>query len=330
MSSTTSVQPAYRTHTVTYHYATDSAPLLADIYRAASNSAGKPSSLLLWYHGGGLVCGNRQTMVPAYLVDELVVKRGWTLVSFDYRLVPERTLDDMAADVRAAERFVLHQLNDTLQSLQLPPVDVGRVFVSGQSAGGYLALQAGHLFSTLKPRAIVTQYAATFAHPTFWTQPQPQVPLYAPVDEKLLQATLDVLTKPGAAAVSDLPVTTMADPRANLYSYLVQRGQLWTTATRSTLPPASQPHLLPSLNVTAAYPPTLLIHGTADQYVPLGDCDGMAAALETAGVEHVVERLAGRDHLLDFQEGADIEAIKTAQVQFLLKYEARATQSSIK
>ena len=183
------------------------------------------------------------------------------------------------------------------------------------------------MFASLQPRAIVTQYAATFADAAFYTQPQPQVPLFAPVDPRLLQTTLDAATKDGATHISDWPVTSLTDPRANLYSYLVQHGQLWSVATKSTRPPASLPQLLPSRNVTASYPPTRLVHGTADQFVPVSGCDGMAAALGAAGVEHVVERLTGRDHKLDFEAGADIEAIKTAQILFLVKHEERVKQA---
>ena len=93
----------------------------------------------------GLVIGNRKSFLPERQLQPLVVQRGWTFVSFDYRLLPEATLDDINDDLLAAEQFVLKQLNPTLASLNLPSVDLEQAVVGGASAGGYLALQAGHL-----------------------------------------------------------------------------------------------------------------------------------------------------------------------------------------
>ena len=66
-------------------------------------------------------------------------QRGWTLLSFDYRLLPESSVDDILEDVRDAQAFIHQQLNSRLAELQLAPVDLSRVVAGGASAGGYLA-----------------------------------------------------------------------------------------------------------------------------------------------------------------------------------------------
>ena len=52
----------------------------------------------------------------------------------------------------------------------------------------------------------------------------------------------------------------------------------------------------PDRNVTAAYPPTMLFHGTIDSDVPHSRSARMAGALEKAGVEYEFISLVGVEH----------------------------------
>ena len=52
----------------------------------------------------------------------------------------------------------------------------------------------------------------------------------------------------------------------------------------------------PIRNVSEGYPPTLLIHGTADTDVPYAESKAMAARLEEVGIEHDFITVPGAGH----------------------------------
>ena len=90
----------------------------------------RPSSALLWIHGGGLVLGTPEQGHPlcSRWADEL----GCLVVSVDYRLAPEDPFPAGLEDCYTALRWV-HDQADALG------VDVDRIAVGGDSAGGGLA-----------------------------------------------------------------------------------------------------------------------------------------------------------------------------------------------
>ena len=244
-------------------------PLLVDIFSPVrpASATPTPTPVLLVYHGGALILGDRKLLDPAFDVDNWVGARGWTLLSFDYRLLPDVTLLDINEDILKTEHFVLHKLTDTLTALGKPAVDLSQVAVGGGSAGGYIALQAGHLFRELRVRVVAAMYPMTFAFRSFWAEEHP--------DSRAL---------------------------AEFIPYDWQ-GSFWRMAFRSDALPADLPseqrRLLPALNVSAEYPPTIIVHGTADDSVPMEDSDDVIAALAAAGVEHKYVRVEGRDHAWD-------------------------------
>jgi len=74
---------------------------------------------------------------------------------------------------------------------------------------------------------------------------------------------------------------------------------------------------MPLLNVTPTYPPTLLIHGTADTDVPYNQSLLMAAALKKAGVSHHLHTINKGEHGLDGGDPTQIRAAFDAIVPFL-------------
>jgi dipeptidyl aminopeptidase/acylaminoacyl peptidase len=63
--------------------------------------------------------------------------------------------------------------------------------------------------------------------------------------------------------------------------------------------------LCPVRNVTADYPPTLLIHGDHDTDVPYEQSVMMAAELDRAGVEHEFITIPNGPHGFDFSPADD-------------------------
>ena len=79
-------------------------------------------------------------------------------------------------------------------------------------------------------------------------------------------------------------------------------------STPLTMPAKFAPYM-PLVNVTPAYPPTLLIHGTADTDVPYNQSVLMADALEKASVPHHLHTINKGEHGLG---GGDPKQIRTA------------------
>jgi dipeptidyl aminopeptidase/acylaminoacyl peptidase len=75
----------------------------------------------------------------------------------------------------------------------------------------------------------------------------------------------------------------------------------------------------PIAHVKGDYPPTLLVHGTADTRVPHAMTVRMYQALEQAGVAVDLHLFAGQDHFFD-QESQFCEAIAEAMAFFIARY----------
>ncbi|WP_462411713.1 alpha/beta hydrolase [Neobacillus sp. Marseille-QA0830] len=88
-----------------------------------------PFPVLVFYHGGGWVIGNLDTMdIPCR---SLANKVGCVVVSVDYRLAPEHKFPAAVEDAYAAVKWVA----DNASSLG---ADAKRIAVGGDSAGGNL------------------------------------------------------------------------------------------------------------------------------------------------------------------------------------------------
>lgn len=83
--------------------------------------------LLLFVHGGGWSIGDKR-MVAGEKGQHFVGK-GWAFGSTNYRLVPQASVEDQAADVAAAIAFLRRQ----------PGIDPDRIVLMGHSAGAHLA-----------------------------------------------------------------------------------------------------------------------------------------------------------------------------------------------
>ncbi|HFK4647137.1 TPA: alpha/beta hydrolase [Serratia marcescens] len=95
---------------------------------AVETEANRPA--LLWFHGGGFVLGDARESLP--FLERVVKDTGTVAVSVQYRLAPETVFPGPVDDGRAA----LDWLVEHAPGLH---IDVGKIAVGGQSAGGALA-----------------------------------------------------------------------------------------------------------------------------------------------------------------------------------------------
>lgn len=100
------------------------------LYRPLGAAASQVLPVLVYYHGGGWVIGNRDS--HDVLCRQLANGSGCAVVSVDYRMGPENRFPAAVDDAIAATRWV----HANAAQLKLDPA---RLAVGGDSAGGNLA-----------------------------------------------------------------------------------------------------------------------------------------------------------------------------------------------
>jgi acetyl esterase/lipase len=276
----------------------------ADVYGGVIG-ASRPA--ILWLHPGALMFGSRGMIPPAQVAR--YVNAGYVVVAADYRLVPESTLPEILTDVHDAIAWVREEGSRRFG------IDPRRLALVGHSAGGYLTLLAGCTVRP-RPRALVAFYGYGDIVGPWYSKPSPfycQQPL---VSEQEAYAAVGTTPLAGSPNEDDAP------DRRRFYLYCRQRG-LWPQAVTGYDPARSLDLFLPYCpvrQVTADYPPTLLLHGDADTDVPYEQSVAMADALTSAGVPHQLVTIAGGPHVFDWQETVDSERAFAAVLAFLARY----------
>lgn len=102
-----------------------------DLYLPES---GSDFPVIVWFHGGGLTAGDKAEE-PHTAIARSLVARGIAVASVNYRFSPRVSFPAYVEDAAAAIAWTINNIGDYRG-------DVAKVFVSGHSAGGYLAAMA--------------------------------------------------------------------------------------------------------------------------------------------------------------------------------------------
>ncbi|MGV9866688.1 alpha/beta hydrolase [Rhodococcus koreensis] len=124
--------------------------LAATRYRASTT----PQGLLVYFHGGGFVLGNRASYdAPARL---LAIHSGLDVLSVEYRLAPSHPFPAAVDDALAAWEFAVERAPEW-------GIDRARIVVGGDSAGGNIAAVLAQQLrgSDVRPAAQALLYPAT-------------------------------------------------------------------------------------------------------------------------------------------------------------------------
>ncbi len=275
-------------------------PIHADIYRPPADRV--PSDRVLpvvvWIHGGALINGHRQGIsgrVRAYAIN-----RGFALVSIDYRLAPETKLPAILEDVEDAFRWIRGPGANQFH------LDASRIAVTGGSAGGYLTLATGYRVQP-RPQALVA----------FWGYGDLLGPWYSSPSSHPRHNRIKPTREEAWKQVSGAPVADSRERKGDgglFYNYCRQTG-LWPKHV-SGWDPHSEPEkffpFMPVKNVTADWPPTLMIHGTADTDVPHEQSAMMARQFADHKVRHHLISIENGEHGL---AGGDADRIEQAYHQ---------------
>ena len=233
--------------------------LKLDLYKP--RAAGPPRPVLVFVHGGGWVSGAKEDAV-LWLVPWL--QAGWAAVNVEYRLARVAHAPAAVEDVRCALRWVDRYATDH-------GLDPARIVMSGDSAGGHLALMAA-----LAPESAGLDRGCTVPYP-------------AGSNSWLSAPARDV--KP-AAVVAWYPITDVAAMLAGEggRGYAIE----WVGNRRDA--DAAAALVSPVRYVAAGGPPVITVHGDADKVVPYSHATKLHAALDKAGVKNRLITIPGGGH----------------------------------
>lgn len=245
----------------------------------------KTLPILLWFHGGGLLQGRRDSLAP--WMRKASQKGDLAVISADYRLAPQVSVQEILEDVLDCIKFIRNGLSSQVGDGIL---DTSRLAVSGSSAGGYLAIMAG-IFAEPKPNVILPIYPITDPLGTFFTNPQPPALGRPLVAREELAEFLDPKAEQVAwnepnSARQNMYIRMQHD--ANLAKLLhVPEGK---AANKFRL--SRQIYGLRSC-------PAYFLHGDADSAVGVEQADEVVGAMVGCGIEVQYERVHGKDHFFD-------------------------------
>lgn len=277
-------------------------PIRAEVFRYDDEQT-RP--VVVWIHGGALINGHREQL-PS--IHKAFLDRGYIFISIDYRLAPETQLPGVIADVEDSIRWVREQ------GPKLFHADAKRIAVTGGSAGGYLTLIVGHRVSP-PVQALVPFWGYGDLVGDWYSRPSPHPRHHTikPTKEEAYQQ------------VAGSPVSDSRDRKGDggkFYQFCRQHGS-WPKSV-SGWDPHSEPEkffpYMPVKNVTAQYPPTLLIHGDQDTDVPYEQSVMMAAEFKKHGVEHRLLTITGGEHGLAGVDKKVVEDANNQAVEFVVSH----------
>ena len=240
----------------------DSIDLQLDAYIPAKNLGGNPwvefteerKPVLLYIHGGGWTDLNR-TIRNLNIMP--YIDKGFAVVNIDYRLLYQAPFPACIADCRYA-------LNWIYENASQYKFDTTRIVVSGESAGGHLALMTGFL----------TDDREIF------------------IPEKPITRKLKV-----AAVINWFGVTDMEKIADFWNSDDFVRNLTGDTLTKAYIYKTCSPLTY----VNPAVPPVLTIHGDRDESVPFIHAQVLHDALNENQVKNKLIVIEGKRHG-DFDE----------------------------
>jgi dipeptidyl aminopeptidase/acylaminoacyl peptidase len=163
--------------------------------------------------------------------------------------------------------------------------------VAGGSAGGYLTMMVGVVIRP-RPAALVAYYGYGDIDGDWYSKPSPHYRKQPLVSRETALGGLDGKVTTGKMTKEQ------ADARGRYYLYLRQNG-LWTREISGFEPGkdrAKLDALCPVRNITADYPPILMLHGDQDTDVPFQQSVDMDRELTRQNVPHEFIPVPGTGH----------------------------------
>ncbi|KAF7157290.1 hypothetical protein CNMCM5623_001413 [Aspergillus felis] len=294
----------------------------------------------LMIHGGSHMLFSRKDIRPAQT--QLLLGKGFLLVSLDYRLCPEVPLaEGPMVDVCDA----LDRARNQLPSLRLRrsalQIDGEQVVVIGWSSGGQLAMSLGWTAPQRglpSPAAVIAFYAPTDYEDQWWQHPiQPIGAEYKSQQYNVLDGVRDApITNYEMVTAWEEPIKdprSMDDARCRIVLHINWKAQTLPVILNG-LPSqkkaaAEHPDVedwnalpQPSLDtIRAASPrahirqgtytvPTFFVHGTADDLIPWQQSEGTYRTMVKRGLQAELVLLEGAPHICDLSSDPESDGWK--------------------
>jgi dipeptidyl aminopeptidase/acylaminoacyl peptidase len=110
--------------------------------------------------------------------------------------------------------------------------------------------------------------------------------------------------------------------RSTFYRYLRQNG-IWIQEVAGLDPQKNRRELdryCPIRNLSPDYPPTLMVHGTADEDVPYSESAAMDKELARLAVPHELVTVEGAGHGLSGVDRSEVDAAYARSLEFIRKH----------
>jgi acetyl esterase/lipase len=224
-----------------------------DVYRRRDVTTPQPT--LVFYHGGGWIAGTKEASFMSVMP---WLEMGWNVVNVEYRMARVALAPAAVEDAQCALRFVVNQAKTY-------NIDVDRIVLSGESAGGHLALAVGMIPATAGFTNICAGGGFTG-------------------NENAVPKVAAIINWYGITDLNDM----LAGPNAR--SYAVQ--WVGSAANRDVVARS----VSPLTYVRADLPPVLSIQGDADPIVPYSQNVRLRDALTKAGAKNELFTIPGGGH----------------------------------
>ncbi len=257
-----------------------------DLYLPVLDPDARPLPAVVMIHGGGWTGGDK-AQAREQSIGRTLARAGYVMASINYRLgansFPENVLD-----AKNAVRFLRAHAAEYR-------VDPERIAVMGGSAGGHLALMVAYTegMKDLEPEQ---------PYPGVSSRVRAVIDLYGPTN--LL--TRQEVTKEGK------PTGVLRDANTPEVLGATRTGNqgLWQQAS-------------PTTHVRKDVPPTLILHGKADDTVDYEQSIELARTLERAGAIHELVLVDGVGHTFDlttWQRKPMVRDLRPVVLEFIRKH----------
>jgi acetyl esterase/lipase len=262
---------------ITYGVA-DNYELKLDVYRPTTAKA--PTPVVMLIHGGGWIRHDKEGEVMSLLP---YLEMGWAAVNVEYRVARVSLAPAAVEDCRCA----LHWIGRNAAKYNF---DIGKVVVTGASAGGHLALTTAMI-----PSSAGFDNRCVSQDDSKWSGPWPDI----------TPNVAAVINWVGATDVDDL----LHGP--NIRS--------WAVSWLGSQPDREQmaKRVSPINYVRAGLPPILSIHGNGDPIAPYAQAVRFHEALTKVGVRNQLLTISSNTHG-DFTDEQTLEVYRVIR-EFLLK-----------
>ncbi|KAK9427919.1 Alpha/Beta hydrolase protein [Lipomyces doorenjongii] len=229
--------------------------------------------VIVRFHGGYLITGSRlfADWFASWVI-EYALLHSAIIVTPDYRLLPESTGADINEDVSDIWTWVHRDLPAFLSSCGSGiNVDMEKLLVVGESAGGYLVIQSA--LSQPGISAAIAAYPMIDLKSDFYTKAFEKPILGCPMlPSNIIDEHTTKFTR------NQIIVTSAVPPdRSDLAFAIVQQGRLLDFFGNG--PPTLFP--MEQLEHVDSVPPLFIFHGRDDSAVPFEESDSFVTKLRT-------------------------------------------------